>query len=318
MLRVLAIRAAQVTHPTGDPKFSVLQSIPGPFKDDVSGMSPFLMCDHFGPMVSSGEKAADDFDVPWHPHRGQDLLTYMVSGNGRHADSMGNRSTFAAPGIQWISAGSGIEHAEGGGCPAGMVQEGFQIWTDVPRAKKMDDPDYGTHDGTELPVVSVGEGASARVLAGTFFGATGPFRAQATLLIADVTLAAGAKASWEVPPTHDAFLAYAFKGAGDICGATLARGQIARLDAALSGNGEGRAASFVGGPEGLRVLVFSGKGLGQPVAWHGPFVMTTDSEIRTTIRDYQTGNFLKKRAPWNYKSAAAGKEWAEQQAAKDL
>lgn len=51
----------------------------------------------------------------------QDLLTYLVQGVGRHADSMGNREEFIAPGMQWLSAGSGIEHAEGGGTPQGEV-----------------------------------------------------------------------------------------------------------------------------------------------------------------------------------------------------
>ena len=37
------------------------------------------------------------------------------------------------------------------------------------------------------------------------------------------------------------------------------------------------------------------------VAWHGPFVMTTDEEIRKTIADYRSGNFPPVRVPWDYK-----------------
>ena len=68
-------------------------------------------------------------------------MTYMREGYGRHADSLGNRETqrarfthvsrgsgftatdprFQGPGFQWISVGSGIEHAEGGGTPKGQV-----------------------------------------------------------------------------------------------------------------------------------------------------------------------------------------------------
>ena len=43
-----------------------------------------------------------------------------------------------------ISVGSGIEHAEGGGTPLGKNTTGFQIWVNVPSARKMDDPRYGT------------------------------------------------------------------------------------------------------------------------------------------------------------------------------
>jgi len=128
---VLGVRQSKVTHPTGDPKFSVLQAFPAGFSAEEA--DPFLMCDEFGPMVSKGAVTdPDEFPVDWHPHRGFDLLTYMTEGWARHADSMGNRESFPAPAIQWISSGSGIEHAEAGGTPTGQVQHGFQIWINVP------------------------------------------------------------------------------------------------------------------------------------------------------------------------------------------
>jgi redox-sensitive bicupin YhaK (pirin superfamily) len=113
------------------------------------------MLDHFGPEVSKGRvrlrrnckfreaqcllsrtaaslrcqiEDPDEFPVGWHPHKGQDVLTYLIEGVGRHADSLGNRGEFTAPGLQWMATGSGVEHAEGGGTPAGQRMEGFQIW----------------------------------------------------------------------------------------------------------------------------------------------------------------------------------------------
>lgn len=82
-----------------------------------------------------------------------DICTYLIEGIGRHGDSLGNREEFATPGIQWISVGSGIEHAEGGGTPAGVNMQGFQIWINVPAENKMDDPSYGTHSPGEIPVI---------------------------------------------------------------------------------------------------------------------------------------------------------------------
>lgn len=96
-----------------------------------------------------------------------------VAGTGRHADSLGNRELFPAPGMQWMSVGSGVEHAEGGGtppgpcpapsrrsgtpptatsgwfapvlwtpspgaAPAGETEHGFQIWINVPADRKKD------------------------------------------------------------------------------------------------------------------------------------------------------------------------------------
>ncbi len=64
---------------------------------------PFLMCDHLGPVVSTGrETDPDSFPVDWHPHRGQDVLTYLVEGVSRHADSLGNRGEFGTLPKLWL------------------------------------------------------------------------------------------------------------------------------------------------------------------------------------------------------------------------
>ena len=101
-MKVLAVRGAEVAHPTGDPNFAVMQSFPSVFS--AKEADPFLMCDAFGPVKSPGiETNPDKFQVQWHPHRGMDILTYITEGVGRHADSLGNRGEFASPGMQWIS-----------------------------------------------------------------------------------------------------------------------------------------------------------------------------------------------------------------------
>jgi len=87
-MRVLSFNKAQVTFPTGDPSFSVMQSFPAVVSAEDA--DPFLMCDHFGPTLSTGKETdPDKFPINWHPHRGIDLLTYMTQGVGRHADSLG-------------------------------------------------------------------------------------------------------------------------------------------------------------------------------------------------------------------------------------
>ena len=127
------VRAAEVTYPSGDPNFAVLQAFPSAFTAEEA--DPFLMCDDFGPERSKGKVTEpDSFPLGWHPHRGQDVLTYLTRGVGRHGDSMGNREEFNSPSMQWICAGSGIEHAEGGGTPKGEWQQGFQVRACVGRA----------------------------------------------------------------------------------------------------------------------------------------------------------------------------------------
>ena len=97
---------------------------------------------------------------------------------------MGNREIFATPGMQWVSCGSGIEHAEGGATPKGETTAGFQIWINVPPGRKMEEPRYGTNPPSDIPCVPCGvskdngnmsDAASVRVLAGEAFGKRGPF-----------------------------------------------------------------------------------------------------------------------------------------------
>lgn len=303
MMRLLQIRKAQVTHPTGDPKFSVMQAFPSAFSPEES--DPFLMCDHFGPAVGTGVVSdPDEFPIGWHPHRGMDICSYMLSGTGRHADSMGNRGTYPSPGIQWISVGSGIEHAEGGGSPSGEVMEGFQIWINVPSHMKMDDPKYGT--STEpMPMLQPAPGVGLRVVAGSPGGPlgeqhpAGPFRTATPVQMVDINLDAGASFIHTVDPVElDNCLVYAYRGAGAVAGQRISMHQVARMDAS---DVTARQVNLEAGPEGLSVIVFAGKRLNETVAWRGPVVMNTNAELQLAFSELRNGTFLKKRAKWDFK-----------------
>lgn len=54
--------------------------------------------------------AGSGFDT--HPHRDMEIVTYVVTGELTHGDSMGNKNTIGRGDIQYMSAGSGIYHSE--------------------------------------------------------------------------------------------------------------------------------------------------------------------------------------------------------------
>lgn len=306
LMRVIRAGTSKKTYPTGNPNFAVMQSFPASIS--ATDSDPFLMCDHFGPTLSNGvETDPDSFPIPWHPHRGMDILTYIVSGTGRHGDSMGNRETFASPGMQWISVGSGIEHAEGGGTPAGEKMEGFQIWVNVPSERKMDDPRYGTEPPENIPTFTA-DGLSARVMAGEVAAPTGatisgPFKTVADVQMVDFTLSSGASHVHPVPSQMDNAIAYVYRGSGIINGAQVNMHDVVHLDA-KSADTRGLSLTAALTSADFQVILFAGKRLNEPIAWHGPFVMNTDAEIQQTIRAYQSPgkkDFFKKRVPWNYK-----------------
>jgi redox-sensitive bicupin YhaK (pirin superfamily) len=127
------------------------------------------------------------------------------------------------------SVGSGIEHAEGGG--AGPVLEGFQIWVNVPSARKMDEPRYGTETPEAIPLLQLQGGSFARVLAGGCGGAVGPFKTVTPVQMVDYSLAAGASLLHHVPVELDNALVFCYRGSGSVCGTAVKENSISLLDA---------------------------------------------------------------------------------------
>lgn len=299
-MRCLKIDTASIAHPTGDPTFAVLQPFPSAIPPEES--DPFLMCDEIGPKLSSGvAKGPDDFPVNWHPHVGMDIMSYYKQGRGRHGDSLGNRTSFTSPGFQWCSVGSGIEHAEGGGTPAGEPVHGFQIWINVPAERKGDDPRYGTEPPENIPVVEDG-GVRSLVLAGEHGGAVGPFRTAQPVQMVDLEIAPEAEYMHRLPVELDNCMLYVYRGSGRIGGRPVKEKQIALLDA---GDALARDAVIHSGAEGIGALVFAGKRIREKIVWHGPLVLNSKTDIKKAFISMQTGQFPPVRVPWDYKRLAA-------------
>jgi redox-sensitive bicupin YhaK (pirin superfamily) len=260
------------------------------------------MCDYFDMPESKGPaEHEDDFPVGWHPHRGFDIASYLRSGTGRHGDSLGNRGTFSTPGMQWISTGSGVEHAEGGANEKGQMVQGFQIWINVPAARKMDDPRYGTVPESELPLVDVSEGVTARVLAGYALGVKGPFETVQSVQMIDFELDKSATVNFEIGEGLDTAILYLYEGVLESVNdeGPFEAGSILLFDA----DNDEKRGMVLQAAEQLtgKAMLFAGKKLKEPVAWHGPIVMNTQQQVRETLRELQTGRFPPKRVSWDYK-----------------
>ncbi|MEM7183112.1 MAG: pirin family protein [Spirochaetota bacterium] len=297
-----------ITYPFGDHR-SVKQAFPAAIP--VEDADPFLMCDYFAIEEKSGLVGhEDDFPVAWHPHRGFDIASYLKSGTGRHADSLGNRETYDTPGMQWMSTGSGVEHAEGGANAKGVFVQGFQIWINVPAEQKMAAPRYGTVAPQDIPSLEIAPGVEARVLAGKSIDPmrqdiVGPFQTTQPVQMVDLELDSGSSVKFSISDGLDTAMLYVYEGNLSRCNAyhsQVETGHIILFDAETTGDSYARSIELsTTEEESVKTILFAGKKLKQPIAWHGPIVMNTQQQVIQTIQEIQSGNFPPKRVAWNYK-----------------
>jgi hypothetical protein len=270
---------------------------------DTTLFDPFLLLDDF----RSDEPADYVKGFPWHPHRGIETITYVLTGSVAHGDSMGNEGVIGPGDVQWMTAGSGIIHQEmPDGDRAGRMY-GFQLWANLPSRWKMMPPRYQEVLAETVPEVQPAAGTRARVIAGTVAGATGPVR---DIVIdpgyLDITLVPGASYALPTPRGHT-LLAYVFEGSAEFGPAQDAyaypvqgAGYFDTERGAALGNhslivfGDGDFVEARAGEAGVRFLLISGKPIGEPVAWYGPVVMNTEAELRTAFQELRAGTFIKK------------------------
>jgi redox-sensitive bicupin YhaK (pirin superfamily) len=285
-------------------------------------MDPFLFCAHhldqypkgnavLGPDISlGGRPLGNDFQLkdgfrmyhgqsvpgfPEHPHRGFETVTVVLKGFVDHSDSFGAAGRYGAGDVQWMTAGSGMQHAEM--FPLLNTQttnpcELFQIWLNLPAAKKMVTPHYKMLWRNEIPVVSMldakGNEIRVTVIAGKFN---------------DTTAVPPAPDSWAAKPDHevDIFLIelkpnaqwtlpaasaglnrmlYFYEGTSIAVGS-----DVVMAEHALEISSE-VAVPMKNGSSVSRLLLLQGRPIGEPVVQYGPFVMNTQQEIQKAFSDY--------------------------------
>lgn len=267
---------------------------------------PFLLLDDF----RSDDPALYEPGFPWHPHRGMETITYVLDGDVEHGDSMGNEGVIRSGDVQWMTAGSGIIHQE---MPRGDTKGrmyGFQLWANLPRSHKMMDPRYRGVVQADIPEVTTPSGAKVRVIAGAVDGILGPVRDIVTdPEYLDVSLAAGTSFTHAVPAAHTVF-AYVIGGEGYFGPSRDAYDREDVDDAYFNlerpcacGDGTlvlyrptGDTLVITTEAKPMRFLLISGRPLREPVAWYGPMVMNTQTELRTAFEEFQNGTFIKSRS----------------------
>ena len=117
-------------------------------------VGPFIFWDHMGP-VQLGP--GHEMKVRAHPHIGLSTLTYLLSGEIMHRDSLGTEQLIKPGEINWMTAGQWISHSERSKPIAPMTLEGIQVWVALPKEKEDVEPSFNHHKSKDLPFIQLGD-----------------------------------------------------------------------------------------------------------------------------------------------------------------
>jgi len=304
----------------------VLGVIPLPESGPWPTTDPFLFCVHhddtypagnaqLGPAVPlSGRNLGQDFEgldgwnmyhgmevpgFPRHPHRGFETVTLVRHGLVDHSDSMGAAARYGDGDVQWLTAGDGIMHAEMFPLLRRFEPnptDFFQIWVNLPAARKRVAPHFSMFWRQMIPVVEsrddAGRSTTVTVVAGRYQEHIAPAPPPNSWAASDNdvaiwTIDLSAKASWTLPAARadSRRSLYVVSGSGIRVGDQTI-GVHSKVDLKAD---EATPMNELGA--GTELLLLQGRPIGERVVKYGPFVMNTREEIQEAMRDYQRTRF---------------------------
>lgn len=284
---------------------------------NYSHTDPFLLFDYGEPttFAPNPHYQSQPHGIGLHPHKGFETVTIAYSGEISHADSTGGRDDILEGDVQWMTAGRGISHEEFhseafGQC--GGVFSMVQMWVNLPSAHKLTDPKYQAIKRSEIPIVELVDNSAtnkaigkAAIIAGNWQDVTGIASTFTPINVWDIELHTAGSTTLRVPNSHNTLLLIQ-EGELLVNGTSVSAGNLIQFDAPTQTSTQNKPAAYsttdtielhYPTPTAndelklVKLLLFSGEPIGEPVAGHGPFVMNTQEELRRTFRDYQTGQF---------------------------
>lgn len=290
-------------------------------------IDPFIFCVHhhdfypagneeMGPDTTlEGRNIGNDFDplnrwrmyhgdrvpgFPVHPHRGFETITVVRRGYVDHSDSAGAAGRYGEGDVQWMTAGSGLQHCEM--FPL-LNREGenrlelFQIWLNLPSYKKFASPHFRMLWSESIPRPLLkdinGKKVSLEIIAGSYGKDEAPppapdsWAADPSNEVSIWVIRMEPGAVFNLPPSKNITnrTLYYFSGESIKIGETLVKSDTA---ADLEWENE---ALITNGNQESRLLFLQGRAVGEPVEQYGPFVMNTRQEITEAINDYRRTSF---------------------------
>ena len=251
----------------------------------MNQLDPFIFLNHHGRQVYPPGNNGLPFGP--HPHRGFETVTFILEGDVMHIDSGGGSSTIKAGGVQWMTAGSGLVHAEvsspefkANGGPLELLQ----LWINLPAKHKMTSPRYIGLQKDDIPVVYWDEQrVSGQVISGRWQDVSGPVESLTDVHLTALHFSTGGRLNQNVAKDQTVFL-YVVKG--DL----LINGEVATMHHIVQFSNEGTMIEMKALSDAT-VLFGYAHPLHEPFVAYGPFVMNTQEQIMQAYEDYHAGKF---------------------------
>ncbi|MDB5261481.1 MAG: Pirin-like protein [Adhaeribacter sp.] len=251
----------------------------------IDQLDPFLFLNHHGPQKYPARNSGLPFGP--HPHRGFETVTFILEGDIMHKDTGGYESTIRAGGIQWMTAGRGLIHAEVSSAEfkaQGGDLEILQLWINLPARYKLTAPHYVGLQKEDIPLVSLDEGkVKLQVVSGYWQDVVAPIQSLTDIQLFTVNFKAGGKFNTQVPATHTIFL-YVVRGEININNQLVPKLNLVQF------NQDGEYLTIEATADSV-VLLGHAQPFNEPVVAYGPFVMNTEAEIQEAYQDYEQGKF---------------------------
>lgn len=283
--KIMSILAPPPFHMVGD-GFRVHNFFPSLSEIGLKGMSPFFLMDYGSKWLVPPSDTPRGVGV--HPHRGFETVTIAYHGKVAHNDSAGNSGIIGEGDVQWMTAGSGVlhkEYHEKEFSKKGGVFQMVQLWVNLPAKFKMTPAKYQTIDKENMVKVLLNDKKSTiELIAGEYNGVRGTASTFSPVNLFNVKLHEGGKVDFTFDKTHNS-------------GMLVIEGEIKINNSEVAPENHfiyfGHEADdiVVEAIKNSIVLVLSGEPINEPIASHGPFVMTTEAEIKQAYDDFYKGKF---------------------------
>jgi redox-sensitive bicupin YhaK (pirin superfamily) len=252
---------------------------------NTSPIDPFILLNHHGPQFYEPNNKGLPFGP--HPHRGMETVTFIIDGDLSHKDSTGNDSNIKSGGVQWMTAGSGVIHAEVSSEEfkrKGGNLEILQLWLNLPAKLRMAKPFYKGLQRDDIPSVSEdNEKVLVKIISGEWENMKGVIESISGVSIYTLEMKEGGKLSTKVPVEHNIFF-YVVKGEVIVNEQNSSEGDLLEFNH----NSED---IFIKCKSDAIILFGHAKPFNETIFAYGPFVMNTREEIQQAYNDYQAGKF---------------------------